>query len=361
MTFNPPTKTNPPWTSPPTWPFPTTGISEWEPDYRLRLLEAAIIYMWTAGTSGSAGCVAVGATAPPHDGSTIAPPEGYLWVDTSTSPTVVGMNYARITTSETWTIPAGVTTLRIRAQGGGGGGGGGGSSQITTPVAQVGGSGGAAGPMLDVTVAINPSDTSLTITIGNGGVGGTGGAAGSGATGNAGTIGAQGGSTRVRGTQSLVDYAYAATAGGPRGGSGGRQGGASSTTPLAAGQNNGSANLNVSCSAPGDGGYSVNNTGVALPNGACGGSAGGSASATTPFNGGGGGIAIGNNWAGVSMLPGGTATQSTPTGGDGQTPGTATPTPFNYGSGGAGGGGGGAGGAGGNGGNGAPGCVEIWW
>lgn len=45
MPLNSPTETNPPFTSPPTWPS-NTSSADWEPDYRLRLLEAAVIYMW---------------------------------------------------------------------------------------------------------------------------------------------------------------------------------------------------------------------------------------------------------------------------------------------------------------------------
>lgn len=85
MTYHPPTETNPPFTSPPTWPF-STSSADWEPDYRLRLLEAAIIYMWQGGTSGAAGCVAVATSAPPPNQSVIAPPEGFLWVNPSANP-----------------------------------------------------------------------------------------------------------------------------------------------------------------------------------------------------------------------------------------------------------------------------------
>lgn len=46
MTYAPPTETNPPFSSPAVWPFPTTS-ERWETDYRLRLLEYALTYMWT--------------------------------------------------------------------------------------------------------------------------------------------------------------------------------------------------------------------------------------------------------------------------------------------------------------------------
>lgn len=102
MTYHAPTETNPPFTTPPTWPYPTSS-ADWEPDYRLRLLEAAVIYLWSqggvgppgpAGPQGPAGPAgpataglysAVGTAQPPTNGSTITPPAGFLWVDTSTS------------------------------------------------------------------------------------------------------------------------------------------------------------------------------------------------------------------------------------------------------------------------------------
>jgi hypothetical protein len=45
MTFNPPTQTNPPFTNPPTWTAPQSS-ERWEADYRLRLLESAVIWLW---------------------------------------------------------------------------------------------------------------------------------------------------------------------------------------------------------------------------------------------------------------------------------------------------------------------------
>jgi len=137
--YQAPTETNPPWTTPPTWPFPTSS-ERWEADYRLKLLEAAMIYLWnnheggtpigpaggdllgaypnpkvgglqgvpvsstppTAGetltlVSGSwtptaqspGGYAAVGNAAPPV-GTGIAPPEGFLWIDTGTTASYAG-------------------------------------------------------------------------------------------------------------------------------------------------------------------------------------------------------------------------------------------------------------------------------
>jgi hypothetical protein len=47
MAFTPPLEINPPYTTPPTWNRGKGNSSQtWEGDYRQRLLEAAIIYMW---------------------------------------------------------------------------------------------------------------------------------------------------------------------------------------------------------------------------------------------------------------------------------------------------------------------------
>jgi len=51
------------------------------------LLEAAVIFTWTSGTPGAA-YVAVAGTPPNPSVPTIAPPEGFLWVDTSSNPTI---------------------------------------------------------------------------------------------------------------------------------------------------------------------------------------------------------------------------------------------------------------------------------
>lgn len=90
MVFQPPTETNPPFSSPPSWPFPTSS-ERWEADYRLRLLEAAIHYIWGTGTGPPGGpgttYVIVQSTPPPVATAAPFPPEGLLWLDTSTNPT----------------------------------------------------------------------------------------------------------------------------------------------------------------------------------------------------------------------------------------------------------------------------------
>ena len=70
-----------------------------------------------------------------------------------------------ITSSQTWTKPAGVNTIKVYVTGGGGGGGGGQSGDKGAG----GGAGGTAIEIIDVT-----SVSSVSVTIGTGGAGGSG-------------------------------------------------------------------------------------------------------------------------------------------------------------------------------------------
>lgn len=72
------------------------------------------------------------------------------------------------TATTTWTVPAGVTNVKVTVLGGGGAGGGG----ITTGATQIGAGGGAGGCAIE-SIAVTPGD-SITITVGSGGTGGTG-------------------------------------------------------------------------------------------------------------------------------------------------------------------------------------------
>ena len=107
--YTPPTQTNPPFTSPVTWPFPTTS-ERWETDYRLRLLESAIIYMWATGVGapgppGPPGTtyVVVNANPPPIATAAPSPPEGLLWFDTTHN----ALKYWDITANSYLNIPFG--------------------------------------------------------------------------------------------------------------------------------------------------------------------------------------------------------------------------------------------------------------
>jgi hypothetical protein len=79
-----------------------------------------------------------------------------------------GQTTNTITTSGSWVVPVGVTSIQVEAWGGGGGGGG------TASVASKSGGGGSGGCYVKhTTIAVTPGE-SLTITIGAGGTGGVG-------------------------------------------------------------------------------------------------------------------------------------------------------------------------------------------
>ena len=236
-----------------------------------------------------------------------------------------GMNYALFTASGTWTVPAGVTTIRCRAIGGGGGGGAGDNTGSN------GGSGAGAGLVIDQSLAVTPGG-SLTITVGSAGVGGT----------TSGAYGTTGGTTTVaNGATTLISAP------------GGERGPAASASSFEAGLYgttagwNGTNNFAVGVGGVGTGnGYQSGVPMLCVVGGGGGGSAG--------TNGGGGG---GSQQSGSPLAMqngGGTGANSSVNGGNAA---NATMP-------GCGGGGGGSpasGGTIGAGGNGAPGQVEIWY
>ncbi len=111
-------------------------------------------------------------------------------------------NLVEITSTQSWTAPAGVTRVIVHACGGGAGGsgGGGGGGGSTTTAASGGGSShnGGSAYIVTTTFTVVPG-TVYSITIGAGGTGGAGGAGGganaAGTTGVTGTAGGQGGTT----------------------------------------------------------------------------------------------------------------------------------------------------------------------
>lgn len=86
-----------------------------------------------------------------------------------------------ITSTQSWTAPAGVTTIELLLVGGGGGGGG------TSTTTGHGGGGGGGGGVIQDTLAVTPG-TSYTVTIGAGGAAGSG-ASGPGGTGSSSSFG----------------------------------------------------------------------------------------------------------------------------------------------------------------------------
>ena len=93
---------------------------------------------------------------------------------------IVGGRFATFTASGSFTVPAGVTTIRGRVWAGGGGGGGSSS-------ASYGASGGGGGEYVEQSVAVTPGAV-LTITVGAGGAQGTAGG-GNGGNGGSSSIG----------------------------------------------------------------------------------------------------------------------------------------------------------------------------
>lgn len=116
--------------------------------------------------------------------------------------------------NNTFTVPSGVTELRILGCGAGGGGGGGGG----TPVAQAagGGGGGGAGEIQEAIVTVAPGDQ-FTITIGTGGSGGAGGTSASGLRGSPGSAGTNSSVAPV-GLSTSIHLTFIGGAGGGGGG-----------------------------------------------------------------------------------------------------------------------------------------------
>ncbi|MGN6607115.1 MAG: hypothetical protein ACTHMS_08930 [Jatrophihabitans sp.] len=250
---------------------------------------------------------------------------------------------ATFTASGRFTVPDGVTSLRVQAIGAGGGGGGGGTigGASRAPSAH-GGAGGGAGLALDQVVPVTPGDV-ITVSVGAGGVGGGGGAATSRATGNGGAPGRAGGTTTVRRGAGTV--LLAATGGG--GGHGAPGSSMTAAVPANGAGAVGCADVVGVNGLPGCGGLNGGNA-LPAPTGVCGGAAGGDATRT---RGGSGGTA--------STSPGaravaGAATMPNANGGTG-----ARPT--QPGCGGNGGGAGGRAAHGGAGGAGSDGWVQLSW
>lgn len=185
--------------------------------------------------------------------------------------------------TETFTVPAGVTSISAKVWGGGGGGGAGGSTGT-------GGAGGGGG-YITATVPVTPGET-LTIYVGGGGSGGSNVA-------NTGSGGGGGGYSSIyRGSTPLIITGGGGGGGGSRiatiGGAGGAGGGTSGIAGSAVYTNNGGGGGGGTASAGGNGGIGGNNSGTAGSS-LTGGLGADGRSATTGADGGGGfgGLATG--------------------------------------------------------------------
>lgn len=102
------------------------------------------------------------------------------------------ISIATSTATSPFTIPAGVTSLFVVAEGGGGGGGGGYDSGGRNPTVRLGGSGGHGGQAISYLTGQTPGAT-IAYTIGAGGAGNNSGAGSAGGTTTTGTISCTGG------------------------------------------------------------------------------------------------------------------------------------------------------------------------
>jgi hypothetical protein len=166
---------------------------------------------WTTTGTGGSGTAGDTAASWTQTGNIDCVSTGRLYcfevLGTEVVPRVVSASQL-FQNSGTFTVPAGVTQIRVVAVGGGGGGGGSGANG--------GGGGGAGGRVAAGLFAVSPG-ASLTVTVGGGG-----------ARGVAGAVGSAGGDSGVTGYLTAVGGGgggSGATAGGGVGGTGGSGGG----------------------------------------------------------------------------------------------------------------------------------------
>ncbi|MBP2655186.1 MAG: hypothetical protein H6Q73_2755 [Firmicutes bacterium] len=153
----------------------------------------------TARTIALAGAVTGSGT---FDGS------GDLSITTSAG-TVTPHGKSMFTSSGTFTVPTGVTTVYVSAISGGGGGGGG-CIAGSTSVQGAGGGGGGAGQFIICTPKTVVSGETITVTIGSGGAGG----ASTSTVGSNGSAGSSGGNTVISASQSGWTKTLSSTNGG---------------------------------------------------------------------------------------------------------------------------------------------------
>jgi hypothetical protein len=255
------------------------------------------------------------------------------------------INQQVFTTDDTWTVPAGVTSVKVLVVAGGGGGGGFGG--FTNGA----GGGGAGGVIYDDDYTVIPA-ADITVTVGAGGAGGsasrganggdsafdalttTGGGGGEGYTGSAYVTPTTGGSGGGAAGSATARSGAAGTAG--QGHAGGDVSSGDASRPAAGGGGKGAVGGSVTGSVSGAGGAGADYSAVF-----------GTAVGASGWFGGGGGGGRNAGTAGAGGQGGGGAGASAGNG----NPGTAN----------TGGGGGGSGGAGTVGGNGGSGVVIVQW
>ncbi len=208
-----------------------------------------------------------------------AAPIWSLFITTASASNGCFTNWQLFTANGTFTVPAGITKIKVCVYGGGAGGGGGSSNHY-------GGGGGGAGGYAEGTYTVIPG-TNYTITIGNAGTGGTPGNPGS--NGGASSFGAL---ISASGGQGGVSYVL--------GGIGGFGSGGYLNTTL------------------GNGGGSLNGSGEAMAaNGSGSGGTGGASNILNNTGGGGGGGGFGGGNGGYSTSTGTNALPNTGAGGGG--------------------------------------------
>jgi hypothetical protein len=224
---------------------------------------------------GSAGGTFAGSTSGTTTLKASATASGTLTLPAATGTIALGIPSKQIfTTSGTFTIPAGVTAVKVTVTGGGGAGAGGSGASGSN-----GSGGGAGGTAIKWLTGLTPGNT-LTVTVGSGGTGV------SNAAGNSGTP-----STVASGTQTITTLTGGAGNGAPNAVQPGIPGGATNgdinlSGGIGTGQAGGSTTVGGNGAASywgGGGGFGVGAAGgVAVNPGAGGGGAGGgSGSAVT--------------------------------------------------------------------------------
>jgi len=186
---------------------------------------------------------------------TIVVPKNYFdavtYTGTGATQSITGSTtVASFTSSGTWTVPLGVTSIKVLVVAGGGGGGG----ACQSPG---GGGGGAGGVVYNSAYTVTPG-SNMAVTVGSGGTGGFGDSASGSTCTGAGVTAATNGGNSTFGTITAIGGGAGAYFNGPASGSGGSGGGASFTSAAGSGTSGqgfaGGAAGNISSQNAGGGG-----------------------------------------------------------------------------------------------------------